>query len=167
MDLYQAILQRHSVRSFSDKPVEKEKLDRVLDVVAQAPTAVNFQAFKVFVIPTKGKKDMLQRIYRKDWFSDAPYVLLVCMQIDKCWVRRDGKSYSDVDGAIIMDHIILAATAEGLGTCWVGAFDEAAAIKLLGLPEGLEPLVFTPLGYEQDTAPKRSRKKTEELVVYL
>ncbi|MEE8621383.1 MAG: nitroreductase family protein, partial [Syntrophobacteria bacterium] len=74
--------------------------------------------------------------------------------------------YNDVDVAIVMDHLILAATAEGLGTCWIGAFDQAAAKEVLGLPDGVEPITFTPLGYAADRPPRKKRKPLSELVRY-
>jgi nitroreductase len=167
MYFYKVIEERHSVRSYLDKPVEEEKLERILRAAQAAPTAVNFQAFKIFVIPTEGRKELLKKVYHRDWFSQPPYVLLVCADIDKCWSRRDGKSYGDVDSAIVMDHIILAATAEGLGTCWIGAFDPAAAREAFDLPDNLEPVAFTPLGYERKTEFSKKRKDLKELVVRL
>ncbi|MGE5494486.1 MAG: nitroreductase family protein [Burkholderiales bacterium] len=167
MDLYEAIESRNSVRSYLDTPVEKEKLDRILRAAQLAPTATNSQAFKIYVISTKGRKDILKRVYHRDWFSQPPYVLLVCTDKDRCWVRRDGKPYGDVDSAIVMDHIILAATAEGLGTCWIGAFDAEAAREAFNLPSNLEPIAFTPLGYEQKTPHNKMRREIDELVVYM
>jgi len=79
-------------------------------------------------------------------------------------VRRDGKSYADVDVAIAMDHLILAATNEGLGTCWIGAFDPVAAREVLGLPEGVEPVAFSPLGYPADMPGPKRRKRLEQIV---
>lgn len=167
MDFYDVIEERHSVRSYLDKPVEDEKLERILHAAQIAPTAVNFQPFKIYVIPTEGRKDILKSVYHRDWFSEPPYVLLVCADTDKCWSRRDGKSYGDVDCAIVMDHIILAATAEGLGTCWIGAFDSAAAKEAFSLPGNLEPIAFTPLGYENKTGFTKKRKGIDEIAVRL
>lgn len=167
MDFYSVLEERHSVRSYLDTHVEEEKLERILHAAQIAPTAVNFQAFKIFVIPTAGRKDELKRIYRRDWFSEPPVVLLVCTDMDKCWSRHDGKSYGDVDSAIVMDHIILAATAEGLGTCWIGAFDAAAAKEIFQLPQNLEPIAFTPLGYEKKTEFSKKRKDISQIVVKL
>jgi nitroreductase len=147
--------------------VEPEKLAQILEAVRLAPTAVNFQPFKLVVIETKGREGDLQKIYHREWFSQAPLVIGVCIIKDKCWVRNDHKSFGDVDAAIVMDHLILAATALGLGTCWVGAFDPVAAKKVLGLADELEPVVFTPLGYAADRTFKRVRKPLEELVVRL
>lgn len=166
MELYEAIEKRHSVRAYLNTPVEKEKLDRVLRAAQLAPTATNSQAFKIFVISTAGRRDALKEVYRRDWFSEPPYVLLVCTVKSRCWVRRDGKPYGDVDSAIVMDHIILAATAEGLGTCWIGAFDAEAAKEAFDLPDDLEPIAFTPLGYERQTTFNKMRREISELVIY-
>lgn len=167
MDFYEAVEARHSVRSYLSTPVEKEKLDRILRAAQLAPTAVNFQPFKIYVISTEGKKEILKRVYHRDWFSEPPYILLVCAIKDKCWVRRDGKYYGDVDAAIVMDHIILAATAEGLGTCWIGAFDDEAAKQAFDLPDNYEPVAFTPLGYERTSGFDKKRKDLSDLVTYI
>lgn len=81
-------------------------------------------------------------------------------------MRNDGKNYSDVDSGIVMDHIILAATDLGIGTCWIGAFDKNAAKEVLKLNDELEPIAFTPLGYPKNYYPAVPRKSIEELVVY-
>jgi nitroreductase len=78
----------------------------------------------------------------------------------------DGKNYSEVDITIAMDHLILAATDLGLGTCWIGAFDPSAAKEILGIPSGVEPVAFTPLGYAADTPLVKKRKPLDELVRY-
>lgn len=167
MDYFEVIQKRHSVRSYRSDPVEPEKLAQVLEAARLAPTAVNFQAFKIVVVKTKGREADLKRIYHRDWFSEAPLVIGVCTITDKCWVRGDKKSFGDVDAAIVMDHLILAATALELGTCWVGNFDPVAAKELLGLDDNLEPIAFTPLGYPTDTAFSRKRKFMEELIINL
>jgi nitroreductase len=81
-------------------------------------------------------------------------------------VRRDQRNYVDVDVAIVLDHLILAAADLGLGTCWIGAFDPAAASEVLGLPDGVEPIVFTPLGYPADEPRPKLRRPLSELVRY-
>jgi nitroreductase len=82
------------------------------------------------------------------------------------WVRRDNKNYNDVDVAIVMDHLTLAAADLGLGTCWIGAFDPEAAREVLGLPDHIEPVAFTPLGYPADSPRPKTRKPLHELVRY-
>lgn len=166
MEYYEVIQQRHSVRSYTSDPVEAEKLRRILEAAVLAPTAANRQAFKVIVIETRGHEEELKKIYNKPWLIEASYVLCVCSVPEKCWVRSDKKVYSDVDAAIVMDHIILAATAEGLGTCWIGAFNPLAAKEVLELDDSLEPIAFTPLGYARETAYTRVRKSPADLVIY-
>jgi nitroreductase len=169
MDFSEVIKKRYSVRSYQPDPVEPEKLKTILEAARLAPTAVNYQPFKVFVIRNYGCKKKLKTVYPKEWFVEAPLVLGVCINTAECWTRRDGKSFADVDAAIVMDHMILAATALGLGTCWIGAFDRQAARELLQITDqSWEPVVFTPLGYPRETPSNRTgRKPLEELVVYL
>jgi len=168
MDFMELAEKRHSVRSYKSDPVEDEKLEKILQAARLAPTACNLQAFKIIVIRTKGREEELKQIYGRDWFVAPPYVLCICTLTEKCWVRRrDGKSYGDVDSAIVMDHIILASAEQGLGTCWIGAFDAEAAKRILELDASMEPVAFTPLGYEkEDYAMRKTRKSMEELVVY-
>jgi nitroreductase len=130
----------------------------VLEAARLAPTAANRQPFQIIVIHTAGREAELLRIYKRDWFVQPPLVLCACGVVEQGWVRVDGKPYVDVDVAIAMDHLILAAADLGLGTCWIAAFDPAAAREVLGLPEGVEPIAFTPLGYPADR-PKRKRRR--------
>jgi nitroreductase len=167
MELFNVVEKRYSVRSYCSDPVEPEKLRQILEAARLAPTACNRQAFKVIVVKTEGRREELQRIYRQDWFAAAPYVLGVCSIPEKGWVRgQDQQSYAMVDAAIVMDHLVLAATALGLGTCWIAAFDPRAAREILSLDDSWEPVVFTPLGYPDDVAIKRGRKSLDDLVVY-
>ena len=166
MDYFEVVQVRHSVRSYKPDPVEPEKLQRILECARLAPTAANRQAYKVVVVATEGNKEVLQHIYGNPWFVQAPYILCVCSVPGKSWVRSDKKNYSDVDAAIVMDHMVLAATALGLGTCWVAAFDVEATRTILKLDDAWEPIAFTPLGYPNDSTFKKVRKPLEEMVVY-
>jgi nitroreductase len=166
MDFFDVIQARRSVRSYKPDEVEAEKLQKILEAARIAPTAANRQAFKVVVVKTKGHEEQLKRIYNRDWFVQPPLVLAVCSVKGGYWVRSDGRAYSDVDAGIVMDHIILAATALGLGTCWIGAFNEQAAIELLELGDGLEPVVLAPLGYADDKPRERVRKAIDNVIIY-
>ena len=157
---------RYSVRAYKPDPVPVETLEQILADACLAPTAANRQAFQLIVIHTAGRKEELKRIYGRDWFVAAPVVVCACGLPADNWTRSDGKNYSDVDVAIVMDHLILAAADVGLGTCWIGAFDPAAAREVLGLPVGVEPVAFTPLGYPADEARPKKRKAVSELVRY-
>ena len=166
MEFSELIQKRYSVRAYRPIPVEEEKLKAVLEAARLAPTASNRQPFKIVVIHTAGREAELRRIYDKNWFVQAPLLIAACGTPAHNWVRRDGKNYNDVDVAIAMDHLILAAASLGLGTCWIAAFDPPAAREVLHLPEGVEPIAFTPLGYAADTPRQKERKALSELVRY-
>jgi nitroreductase len=155
---------RYSVRAYKPDAVPEALLRRVLTAAQMAPTAANKQPFQIVVVRTPGRQEELKRIYGREWFVQAPLVLCVCAQPGQAWVRRDGKNYGDVDATIAFDHLILAATEAGLGTCWIAAFDPAAAREVLQLPEGVEPLAFTPLGFPADAPRGKTRKPLAELV---
>ena len=166
MDFSELVQERYSVRVYKPDPVEKDKLAQVLEAARLAPTAANRQPFQLVVIHTAGREAELRRIYGREWFVQAPLVICACGVMDQTWIRRDGKSYNDVDVAIVLDHLILAAANVGLGTCWIGAFDAGAAREVLGLPEGVEPVAFTPLGYAADTPGTKKRRALSELIRY-
>ena len=166
MTFFELVSTRYSVRAYKPDPVEEGKLQQVLEAARLAPTAANYQPFQLLVVHTAGREKELGRIYRAGWFVKAPLILAVCGLPRQAWTRGDGKNFGDVDAAIVMDHITLAATELGLGTCWIGAFDARAAREVLGLPEDAEPIVFTPLGYPADEPRPKQRKSLAELVRY-
>ena len=122
MEFQQLIRKRYSVRAYKPDPVEDEKLQQVLEAARLAPTAANRQPFKLIVIRTAGRKEEIKRLYRRDWFAQAPLLICACaLPREQGWSHsQSGQNYNDVDVAIVMDHLILAATELGLGTCWVG-----------------------------------------------
>jgi nitroreductase len=166
MEFSELIERRYSVRAYKPDPVEDDKLQQVLQAARLAPTASNQQPFQLIVIHTKDREAELKRIYNRNWFVQAPLVICACAIPAWGWVRRDGRNYSDVDVTIAMDHLILAAANVGLGTCWVAAFDPKAAREVLHLPDDVEPIVFTPLGYPADRPGPKERKALSELVRY-
>jgi len=166
MEYQELIKKRYSVRAYKPDPIEKEKLEKVLDAARLAPTAANRQPFQILVIHTEGKQEALKKIYRRDWFVQAPLLLCAVGIPGKSWVRDDMRRYLDVDVAIVMDHLILAATDQGLGTCWIAAFNAKAAREILELPDEVEPLIFSPLGYPADELGKKERKPLSELIRY-
>ncbi|MBN1978588.1 MAG: nitroreductase family protein [Anaerolineae bacterium] len=166
MEFSEVIKIRYSVRAYKPDPVEDEMLQQVLEAARLAPTAVNRQPFQLVVIHTKGREEELNRIYGRDWFVQPPLVICICGVPALAWSRMDGMNYYAVDVTIAMDHLILAATELGLGTCWIGAFDPDAAREVLGLPDTVEPIAFTPLGYPADEPRQKKRKALSELVHY-
>jgi len=169
MDFSQLIKKRYSCRQYSSEPVPNDLLDKVLEAARLAPTAANKQPFKLFVIPTNTYQSQLTKIYPKDWFVQAPYVICACALPDQGWVRHryDNQNYSTVDVSIVVDHITLQAADLGLATCWVGAFDPQAARQQLELPDELEPVAFTPLGFPLDSLKTKERKSLSDLVEFL
>ncbi len=166
MDIIQTVAKRFSVRAYSTAPVDDEALTSVLEAARLAPTAHNKQPFQVIVMHTAGRKQDLVRIYSRRWFSQPPLVLAVVSIPGASWRRVDGMLYDVVDATIAMDHMILVATSLGLGTCWVADFDPAAAREVLGLPDDVEPIAFTPLGHPARQAPRKRRRPLEQLVRY-
>jgi nitroreductase len=165
VDFFTVIEMRYSVRAYDRRPVEPEKLAKVLRAAQLAPTAANRQPFRLIVLETGGREEELRRLYHRLWFSSAPLVVGICSVPSEAWTRRDGKNYADVDATIAMDHLVLAAAALGLGTCWVAAFDPAVARSILRLPSGVEPLAFTPLGYPADRPGDKIRRPLAELML--
>ncbi len=166
MDFQELIRRRSSVRAYRSDPVSDALLQQVLEAAWLAPTANNQQPFGLVVVRTEGKRADLGRIYHRSFFTQAPLVIGVCGVASQGWVRKDGRRYLDVDVAIVMDHLILAAADAGLGTCWVAAFDARAAREVLKLPETVEPIVFTPLGWPAEAPREKQRKPLAELVRY-
>lgn len=166
MDVLDCIAQRYSARGYRPDPVDDETLAKVLEAARLAPTAANRQPFRVLVIHVAGREEELARIYGRPWFVQAPLVLAVVAVPGEAWRRMDDKPYDEVDATIAMDHLILAAASLGLGTCWVAAFNPAAAREVLGLPDDVEPVAFTPLGYATTSPKEKTRRSLEELVKY-
>jgi nitroreductase len=167
MEYSELIVRRYSARAYRPDPVEDEKLQRLLEAACLAPTACNRQPFQIMVIHTRGRETELRRIYNQPWFVQAPLILCAIGLPRESWVRSaDQRRYLDVDVAIVMDHLILEAANQGLGTCWIAAFNAKAAREVLRLPDEVEPLIFTPLGYPDDIPGPKERKPLDSLVRY-
>jgi len=167
MGFQDLIRRRYSVRAYRPDPVPEDALARVLEAARLAPTAANRQPFRVVVLRAAGRDQALRRVYAREWFLQAPMVVCVCGVPAEAWVRKDGRSHLDIDAAIVMDHLILAATEEGLGTCWIANFDVEAARAVFEVRAGEVPLLLTTLGYASDQAGMKERKRIEELVRYV
>lgn len=167
MSVLDVMKKRYSVRGYLDKEVEEDKLNKVLYAAQIAPTGVNAQAFKIFVIDTKKHEEELKQVGKWDWFTQAPYIIAIVSKPSDAWTRWDGKNISDIDATIVMDHIILEATELGLGTCYIAAFNKEPLSKLLKLSEDYEPVLLTPLGYSNAEPRGTDRKSIDELVEFI
>ncbi len=134
MDVFEAIEKRYSVRGYKPDAVEDEKLAKVLEAARRAPTAANRQPFRMIVVHTEGREEELARVYGRRWLTQAPLVIAFVAVPGEAWRRMDDKPYDEVDATIAMDHLVLAATALGLGTCWIAAFDPDAARDVVRAP---------------------------------
>ena len=166
MDFYEVIKNRRSVRTYRPDPVPEDQLARVLEAARLAPSACNIQPLALYVIRDPKLRASLLAAYGQKWFVEAPVIICACAREQDAWKRGDGKCYADVDVAIAMDHLILAAAAEGLGTCWIGAFKPECLRDLLELPPDLQPIAMTPLGVPAEEPGPRPRKALDELVEY-
>lgn len=167
MNVFEAIRVRRSIRRYKPNAVEKEKLERVLEAGRLAPSATNRQPWHFVVITNPSVKEELRASYGQDWFVNAPVIIAVCADSGSAWVRRDGEEYWKVDAAIAMQNMILCATEEGLGTCWIAAFKDEAARKTLKIPERIRIVAFTPVGYPDETKGEvTDRKPMNEIVHY-
>ena len=164
MEFQKLIRVRRSIRGYAPDPVPDEALARVLEAARLAPTAANRQAFRIVVVTDSSTRTRFKEVYDRDWFYSAPVILVGCVEPGKCWQRSDGFNAAEVDLGIVMDHMILAAADLGLGTCWIAAFDPAAAREVLGLPPEVIPSAFTPLGIPADTAAPKKRRPLTDLV---
>jgi nitroreductase len=166
MEFMELLTKRYSVRAYKHDPVEDQKIQQLLEAARIAPTAANRQPFQLIVIHTKGRETELRKIYNRDWFIQAPIIICAVGLTNNSWTRYDGANYNLIDVAIAMDHLILAATNLGLGTCWIAAFDPDKAREVLKLPDHVTPVIFTPVGYPADQPKEKKRKMITELVRY-
>lgn len=167
MEYSDLIARRYSVRAYRSDPVEDVKLQAVLEAARLAPTAANRQPFQLIVLHTAGREEEIGKIYRREWFVQAPMVIAVCAISSLAWVRESDRFNARmIDAAIVADHLILAAANQGLGTCWIAAFNVDAARSVLQLPDEVEPVIFTPLGYPADQPGPKIRKPLDDLVRY-
>jgi nitroreductase len=167
MEFTELLHQRYSARAYHPTPVEDEKLHQVLEAARLAPTAANRQPFQIIVTHSAGREAELRRIYSREWFTQAPLVLCVCAVQPQGWVRSyDLQNAALLDAAIVMTHVLLAAANAGLGTCWIGAFNPQTARTVFKLPDEIEPVALTPLGYPADVPCAKNRKPLAELVRY-
>jgi len=167
MEVFKIIRKRRSIRLYEKKPVEKEKLNRILEAGRLAPSADNKQPWRFIVVTDDKVKEKLRAAYDEEWFITAPVIIIGCAVPKEAWVRMDGQEYWMVDVAIAMQNMILTATELGLGTCWIADFDEEATRKALKLPSNTRVVAMTPLGYPaEEKRPVRNRKPLTEIVHY-
>jgi len=154
MDFYEVVRTRRSIRSFKPEAIPDEVLRRVLEAVRIAPSGSNRQPWKFIVVKDEAlKKQLVQACQNQRFIADAPIIVVACGNSIR-WNRGGymGEMSMLVDVSIAFTHLILAARAEGLGTCWIGAFSNDEAKKVLDVPEDVNVVALTPLGYPKEEA---------------
>jgi nitroreductase len=152
MDVYEAMRARKSVRAFLDRPVEEETLRRVFDAARGAPSARNEQEWRFVAVRDRRTRERIAEEAARQPFIGTAAVLLACCAETDGRLMRCGQAAYAIDVAIAMDHLTLAAAAEGLGTCWIGSFDEGIVKRILGIPDAVRVVQLMPLGYPVDSS---------------
>jgi nitroreductase len=149
MNVLEAIATRRSVRAYASKPIPPEVMARMRQALRQAPSACNLQPWHFILVEDESLRQQVAAAAKGQmWLAPAPVIVVACGLPDKAYKHMGGYGNSvDVDLAIAVDHLTLAAVAEGLGTCWIGAFDEGKVKAILGIPAEVKVVVMTPLGY--------------------
>jgi nitroreductase len=164
MEFQKLIRHRRSIRGFKPDPVPEDVLQRILESAAAAPTAANRQPFQLIVVTDQKVRFQFRAAYDREWFYSAPMILIGCGETEKAWTRADGFNSVEVDVSIMMDHVILAAANEGMGSCWICNFDESKVREILGIPADIRVIAMTPLGYPSAEPRPFLRKPLAELV---
>lgn len=166
MNFIELATKRSSVRNFEPKPVEKEKLLYVLEAARIAPSAVNFQPWKFIVVTDPEILKSVQALYHREWLVTAPAIIIAMGDHNKGWHRKcDGKDFTDIDVAIAIDHLTLAATEQGLGTCWICNFNTEKCCEIFNAPENMETIALIPIGYPViGPASEKKREPIDQLV---
>ena len=172
MEFEDIINERYSVRHFSDKAVEQEKIDKIIEAGRIAPTAANFQPQKIFVINSEEGLKKIHKVCKMTY--DAPLVLLVCADLDQSWkIRMDNEFDSaDMDATIVGTYLMLEAWNLGIGSCWIRAFNSMDVSEEFNLPNNIKPMFILSLGYKaEDSTPNGkmhfNRKSIDEIVKYI
>ena len=165
MDFYDVLKKRKSYRGYdSSKNIPDDVLDRIGQAVNLAPTACNRQPIRFLLIRDQALREKVCNIYTQPWLKEAPAILVALENESEAWHRFEGESASIIDTAIAMEHFVLAAAAEGLGTCWICAFKRDEMDQALNIEKPWHSVAISPLGYAKaDACRNTSRKPQNEI----
>lgn len=164
MSVLKQIKERYSVRQYEDRPVEPEKLETVLEAARLAPSARNVQEWRFVVVQDAATRSQLVEAAYGQKFVGAAPVVIACCATNSDYTMRCGQAAHPIDLAIAIEHMALQAVEEGLGTCWIGAFDPDQVCALLNIPSNIVVVELLVLGYPADTAPSKTRVALDEIV---
>jgi nitroreductase len=167
MDIYEAIRTRKSVRAYRDLPVDDQALERIFEAVRLAPSARNAQEWRFVVVRDQATRERIAvEAAAQPFIGQAGVVIACCAEVDGR-IMRCGQAPYPIDVAIAMDHLSLAAAAEGLGTCWIGSFDEAIVKRILGIPSAVRVVELMSLGVPVDGSPVWKQRLDRAQIVRL
>ena len=168
MDFYEVVRKRRSFRAYQSKMPEKEKVDRILEAARLAPTWANLQGVQYIIVQKpENVKAIWNAIDQETKFIDAPMFIIGIIAPSGSGTNKSGEKYYGVDFGICFEHLILAAAAEGLATCWIGFFNEEKVKKILKIPKKYKVMGITPLGYSiKPKGEVKERKSIEKIVHY-
>ena len=165
MNFLELCEKRYSVRKYSAEAVSDDDLRYVLECARMAQSAVNFQPWKFVVVRSEAAKADIRRCYDREWFASAPLYIVALRDVNANWVRSsDGKPHGDIDVAIAVEHICLAAAERGLGTCWVANYDTALLNQLFGDADH-EAVAIVPMGHIAADCPFAPKKRKEMCLI--
>ena len=155
---------RYSCRQYKNEPIPAEKLDYIKECVRLAPSAVNLQPWRFIVIDDEKRLSQVRECYKREWIKTAPAIVICLKNEGEAWTRGcDGHNHADVDIAIATEHLCLAASEQGLGTCWVCNFDVQGLMATGLIPQGYTPSVLVPIGLPADEPKPKTRKPMDEV----
>ncbi|MFW6123798.1 MAG: nitroreductase family protein [Acidobacteriota bacterium] len=168
MSVFDIIKSRRSVRRYQSKPIPDEILKKVFEAARAAPSGKNLQPWKFIIVRDEEKRKKLAAASNGQSFvAQAPLVIAACGFPDRCYQHQGNYMKSwPIDVSIALDHLMLMACEEGLGTCWIGAFREIEVKEILSIPEDVKVLALTPLGYPDEEPIDRGRKELGEIISY-
>lgn len=166
MAVLDVIKRRYSVRSYLNKPVEKEKINAILEAARLAPSAKNFQDWRFIVVEDAATRKLLMEAANNQSFVGQAPVVIVCCSIEPDYIMRCGQPACSIDAAIALEHIALQAVEEGLGTCWIGSFYEDKVKDILKIPPKIRVIQLMTLGYPANKHPGHNRLPLEKIVSY-
>jgi len=168
MDIFDVFSKRHSIRAFTDQPVTEDALKKIFAAVNRAPSAGNLQAFYIYQVTKAEHREALMRASDgQEFLVQAPLVLVFCAVPARSSVRYNDRGetlYCIQDATIACTFAMLAATALGMGSVWVGAFDEDAVKEIISAEPGHRPIAMLPIGYRNEEPRIRPRRKLDEIV---
>lgn len=161
MEFMEVVRRRRSIRRYKPDPVPREQIEAVLEAARLAPSWANSQCWKFVVVTDEAARQALAKA-GNEWVAHAPVIIAACADPTKPGTKGD-QPYYLVDIGIALEHLMLAAADLGLGTCWIGWFDEAVARQALGAPEQIRVVAFTPLGVPAEEPAPKPRKPLDEI----